>query len=123
MDCPYQVIHLPPVQPEVWELQLLAGWCGRCAKWTRAKLPDGVPTGLFGPSVLATVGVLMGALRLCFSWPSFLGPPQSTAPWSAWGCPSPDGARAEGRPTSCAHRRLALRLLSGRPNDPELQAL
>ena len=60
----HQVIHIRPTPPDVWEYQMLAGWCAKCDHWTRAKLPDGVPTGWFGPSVLATVAVLMGVLRL-----------------------------------------------------------
>jgi transposase len=62
----HQVFHLPKIEPIVEEHQLHALTCERpgCGHVTRAKLPDGVPTRSFGPSVDATVGVLMGKYRL-----------------------------------------------------------
>lgn len=59
-----QVVHIPPVVPEVHEYQLLGGACERCGMHVRAQLPDGVPTGAFGPSVIAMIATLIGAYRL-----------------------------------------------------------
>jgi transposase len=62
----HQVFHLPKIEPIVDEFRLHALLCKRsdCGHVTRAKLPEGVPTGAFGPSVEAAAGVLMGKYRL-----------------------------------------------------------
>jgi transposase len=60
----HQHVELPPVRPLVHEVQLHAGWCKDCGAWTQAKLPPGIPTRAFGPSVDALVGVLVGVYRL-----------------------------------------------------------
>lgn len=62
----HQVSHLPKIKPLVEEWQLCACACKRpgCGHITRARLPEGVPAGAFGPSVDAAVGVLMGAYGL-----------------------------------------------------------
>lgn len=60
----HQVTHLPPVEPVTDEYRLHSLSCDECGKATRGKLPAGVPTGTFGPSVVATVAVLMGVYRL-----------------------------------------------------------
>lgn len=59
----HQVTDVPPVQPEhnEWQLHELGCTCGHL---TRAKLPDGVPHGAFGPRVLALVALFAGAYRL-----------------------------------------------------------
>jgi transposase len=59
----HQVSDLPPVKPVVDEFQLHALGCD-CGHVTRAQLPDGVPTGAFGPGVDATVSLLTGKYRL-----------------------------------------------------------
>lgn len=59
----HQVTELPPVKPVVTEYQLHTLPCG-CGKTTRAKLPDGVPEGMFGPRLMATVAMLTGTYRL-----------------------------------------------------------
>jgi len=60
----HQVWHLPEVRPVVEQFALHALTCPGCRHVTRAHLPDGVPTGAFGPTVVATVTVLMGLCRL-----------------------------------------------------------
>jgi len=59
----HQVWHLPQVKPwvEQWLLHALQCHCGHV---TRAKLPAGVPTGAFAPSVVAVTALLMGVCRL-----------------------------------------------------------
>jgi transposase len=59
----HQVAELPVVEPKVTEYRLHALTCG-CGHVTCAELPPGVPRGAFGPSVVATVAVLIGAYRL-----------------------------------------------------------
>jgi transposase len=60
----HQVFHLPEVKPFVEQYALHELGCGVCGAATRAKLPPGVPTRSFGPSVVATIAVLMGAYRM-----------------------------------------------------------
>lgn len=60
----HQVFHLPKIEPIVDEYALHELGCGACGTRTRATLPIGVPTRSFGPSVVATIAVLMGAYRM-----------------------------------------------------------
>lgn len=60
----HQVFELPPVEPIVTEYQQHALGCGLCGHRTRGKLPVGVPTRAFGPTVDAVVAVFMGVYRL-----------------------------------------------------------
>lgn len=60
----HQVTDVPPVQPEHHEWQLHELGCACCGHRTRAKLPDDVPRGAFGPRVLALVALFTGAYRL-----------------------------------------------------------
>jgi len=61
----HQVASLPlPVQPEVDQYALHALECQDCGHVTRGRLPLGVPSGAFGPSVIAVVTLLMGVCRL-----------------------------------------------------------
>lgn len=60
----HQVVSLPPIQPEVDQYALHAVECLGCGHVTRARLPSGVPTGAFGPSVVAIVTLLIGVCRL-----------------------------------------------------------
>lgn len=59
----HQVFHLPEVRPWVEQFALHRRRC-ECGHVTCGKLPDGVPSGAFGPSVVATVTLLMGVCRL-----------------------------------------------------------
>lgn len=65
-DAPHrhQVTELPPIQPVVTEYQLHALSCTTCGKVSRAELPDGVPTGAFGPRLQALVSTLTAHYRL-----------------------------------------------------------
>jgi transposase len=56
----HQVADLPKVEPLVDEYRLHALTCPRCGKQTRGELPDGVPTGSFGPTVVAVIALLLG---------------------------------------------------------------
>jgi Family of unknown function (DUF6444) len=49
----HQVFKLPEVRPEVDQYALHAVECAGCGHVTRGRLPPGVPTGAFGPSVIA----------------------------------------------------------------------
>lgn len=60
----HQVFHLPEIKPRVEQFALHELGCGSCGARTRAALPVGVPTRSFGPSVVATIAVLMGAYRM-----------------------------------------------------------
>lgn len=56
----HQVADLPKVEPLVDEYRLHALTCPLCGKQTRGELPDGVPTGSFGPTVVAVIALLLG---------------------------------------------------------------
>lgn len=60
----HQVFELPPITPTVEEWQLHALECRHCETTTRAVLPDGVPTGAFGPRVQALVAIASGVYRM-----------------------------------------------------------
>jgi len=60
----HQVTEVPPIEPETNEWQLFARQCSDCDHVTRARLPDGVPTGAFGPRVQALVAGSTGGLHL-----------------------------------------------------------
>lgn len=60
----HQVFELPRITPTVEEWQLHALECGHCGTTTRAALPDGVPTGAFGPRVQALVAISSGVYRM-----------------------------------------------------------
>jgi transposase len=60
----HQVIDIPKVQATVEEYQLHTLTCEDCGTSTRATLPEGVPTGQFGPRLQATVAVCTGAYKL-----------------------------------------------------------
>lgn len=59
----HQVFELPRIEPIVEEYVLHSLDCA-CGVRTTATLPDGVPTGAFGPSVVAMAATLMGVYRL-----------------------------------------------------------
>ncbi|MEO7329075.1 MAG: IS66 family transposase [Minicystis sp.] len=60
----HQVVDVPKVKPEVREYRLHSLLCEGCNTFTRAKLPEGVPTGNFGPRLQAMVAVCSGAYRM-----------------------------------------------------------
>lgn len=60
----HQVFDLPKIKPLVTQYELHALDCARCGARTPAELPDGVPSGAFGPTVTAMVALLMGVYRL-----------------------------------------------------------
>ena len=59
----HQVFELPRIEPIVEEYELRSLDC-RCGVRTTATLPTGVPTGAFGPSIVAMAATLMGVYRL-----------------------------------------------------------
>ena len=59
----HQVFELPRIEPIVEEYVLHSLGCP-CGVRTTATLPAGVPTGAFGPSVVAMAATLMGVYRL-----------------------------------------------------------
>jgi transposase len=62
--CRHQVIEIPKVTPIVHEYRLHSLPCPGCATTTRALVPDGVPTGAFGPRLQAVVAVASGSYRM-----------------------------------------------------------
>jgi transposase len=60
----HQVAEIPPFRPEVTEYRLHRLTCTGCGTRTCASLPDGVPTGAFGPRLQAVLAVLAGGYRL-----------------------------------------------------------
>jgi len=60
----HQQLEFPEIQLELTEYQLEHGVCGTCKKVSRAALPAGVVPGMFGPSVLAFIALMVGAYQL-----------------------------------------------------------
>ena len=60
----HQVAEIPPVKIEVTEYRLHTLSCQICGTETRAKLPEGVPQGGFGPRFQAQVSILSGKYHL-----------------------------------------------------------
>jgi len=60
----HQVAEIPPVKIEVTEYRLHTLTCASCGVETRAKLPEGVPQGGFGPRFQAQVSILSGKYHL-----------------------------------------------------------
>jgi transposase len=60
----HQVAELPKVEPIVDEYRLHALTCPHCGTKTRGQLPRGVPTGSFGPTIVATIALLLGVYGL-----------------------------------------------------------
>jgi transposase len=60
----HQLCERPEVEPVVTEYVQHTLGCPQCGHATRAPLPAGVPTRIFGPSVEATCGYFMGVHRL-----------------------------------------------------------
>lgn len=60
----HQVFEIPKITPTVHEYQLHTLGCTWCGIRTRALLPDGVPTGQFGPRLQAMATVASGAYRM-----------------------------------------------------------
>src|SRR5947209_989275 len=60
----YQVLELPPINPEVVEYQLHRLACPCCAITTCGTPPEDAPRGGQGPRLQALLGLLTGAYRL-----------------------------------------------------------
>lgn len=60
----WQVVELPPIQPETTEYQLQARHCNHCRRRTWARLPAGVSHRCVGPRVQAMASLLSGACRV-----------------------------------------------------------
>lgn len=60
----HQVFEIPKITPTVHEYQLHTLGCSWCGVRTRAQVPDGVPTGQFGPRLQAMASVATGAYRM-----------------------------------------------------------
>jgi transposase len=59
----HQVIELPEIRPYVTDYELHELGCS-CGARTRAELPEGVPTGTFGPRLTASVALFSGRYRM-----------------------------------------------------------
>lgn len=60
----HQVFELPKIEPIVTEYEQHTLGCQQCGHGTRARMPAGVPTRIFGPSVEAACGYFMGVHRV-----------------------------------------------------------
>jgi transposase len=60
----HQVAELPKIEPIVDQYRLHRLSCPKCGKTTCSTLPEGVPTGNFGPYLQAVLATLAGAYRL-----------------------------------------------------------
>jgi transposase len=62
----HQVWELPKVKARVCEYQFYSRQCSQCSKLTKSEKnwPQEVPTGQFGPRLVATLGVLHGQYQL-----------------------------------------------------------
>lgn len=60
----HQVAELPKIEPLVDEYRLHSLRCSHCGERTRGQLPEGVPTGAFGPTVIAAITLLLGVYGL-----------------------------------------------------------
>lgn len=60
----HQVADLPKIEPIVDEYRLHTLTCECCGKPTRGELPEGVPTGAFGATVVAALTLLLGVYGL-----------------------------------------------------------
>jgi transposase len=60
----HQVAELPRIEPVVDEYRLHRLTCPACRTTTCGVLPEGVPTGCFGPYLQAVLAMLAGAYRL-----------------------------------------------------------
>jgi transposase len=60
----HQLFELPKVEPVVTEFLQHSLECKDCGHLTRARLPAGVPSRIFGPSVDAAIGYLMGVHKM-----------------------------------------------------------
>ncbi|MFO0949513.1 MAG: IS66 family transposase [Planctomycetota bacterium] len=60
----HQVAEIPPIEPTVTEHRLHWKECAICGKLTRAKLPQDVPRGQFGPRLTAILSLLSGGYRI-----------------------------------------------------------
>jgi len=60
----HQVIDIPEIKPRADEWQLHALLCPKCGLMTRASLPEGVPTGAFGPRLQAIASMLTGTYNV-----------------------------------------------------------
>lgn len=60
----HQVAEIPPIKPHVIEYRRHRLRCPHCGTRTLAPLPEGVPTGAFGPRSSAMLAMLSGGYRL-----------------------------------------------------------
>jgi len=60
----HQVVEIPAVAASVTEHQMHTQCCDACGHATPADLPDGVPSGAFGPRLQAVVSLFTGAYRV-----------------------------------------------------------
>ena len=60
----HQVAEIPPIRPDVIEYQIHRLTCSGCGQITDGSLPEGVPTGSFGPRLRAMLSLLTAEFRL-----------------------------------------------------------
>lgn len=60
----HQVTEIPKIEPDITEYQLHTLGCALCGLTTTASLPQGVPSGAFGPRAVAAASLLSGYFHL-----------------------------------------------------------
>jgi len=59
----HQTVDIPPIKPVVIEHVQYVRRCKKCGELVYAPLPDDIKRNIFGPGVLANVGILTGLLN------------------------------------------------------------
>ena len=74
----YENFELPEIEPIVTHYHLQSGCCQSCKKGYQGQLPDGVPSGMLGPHLLALSGLLsshyaLSKEKICLLFNDLLG--------------------------------------------------
>ena len=74
----HENFELPEIEPIVTHYHLQSGRCQSCKKGCQGQLPDGVPTGMLGPQLLALSGLLsshysLSKEKICLLFHDLLG--------------------------------------------------
>jgi len=78
----HESFELPEIEPIVTHYHLQSGCCQSCKQGYQGQLPEGVPTGILGPHLLALSGLLsshyaLSKEKICLLFQDLLGVPLS----------------------------------------------